>query len=75
MEKIFEKFFQNQAHADAKDWRNDDSTGYGLTITRDLMKRIGGSIRAHNLPDGGFKVVCQFRHPASQDHTNQQTSN
>lgn len=53
LESIFEAFRQ----ADGTASRRFGGTGLGLTISRDLAKRLGGDIRVHSLPGSGSEFV------------------
>lgn len=49
--RVFDPFFTT---------RPGRGTGLGLSIARTVMRRIGGSISAHNAPDGGAVFTLQF---------------
>jgi signal transduction histidine kinase len=50
LERIFEPFFTTK----------DLGTGLGLSMARDVMTRMGGTIRAENRPPGGAAFVLNF---------------
>jgi signal transduction histidine kinase len=49
---IFEPLFSTKREA---------GMGIGLAIAAELMRRLGGSIRAHNRPEGGACFELRFR--------------
>jgi two-component system sensor histidine kinase CpxA len=56
LQHLFEPFFRSDA---ARDERTG-SHGIGLAITRTVIERHGGRIRAHNRPEGGLCVVIEL---------------
>lgn len=51
LETIFEPFYR------ASNAKSFEGYGLGLTITRQVLKLHGGTIKAENLPNGGFSVT------------------
>jgi len=47
MVRLFEPFWRGER----ADLRNDGGTGLGLTIAREIVERLGGSLRARSRPD------------------------
>ena len=56
LKNIFEKFFKVHEGIEIE----ADVSGYGLSIVRDLLQRIGGTVRTQNNEGAGFSVVCAF---------------
>ena len=56
LKNIFEKFFTVHGGVEM----DTEVSGYGLSIVRDLLQRIGGTIRTRNVEGAGFSVVCAF---------------
>jgi len=52
LEKIFEPFYRVQESRD----RGSGGHGLGLSIAANAVRRHGGTIEAHNAPDGGLVV-------------------
>jgi two-component system, OmpR family, phosphate regulon sensor histidine kinase PhoR len=50
---IFERFYRS----DASRARHSGGFGLGLSITRDLIKAMGGSVRAESVPAGGSRFT------------------
>ena len=58
MSRIFEPFFSTKTP--------DRGMGLGLSISRDIMEKQGGTISARNHPDGGAEFEISF--PAADPH-------
>ena len=52
LEKIFQPFYRTAVARD----RQSGGTGIGLAIVERAVRRLGGSVLAHNAPDGGLVV-------------------
>ncbi|HRW92268.1 MAG TPA: PAS domain-containing protein [Thermotogota bacterium] len=68
--KIFERFFQ----VERGNHRKFGGTGLGLAITKELVERMGGSIRLESQEGKGscFTVDIPFRIPVSEDEEGEQ---
>ena len=51
--RVFEPFWRGERELT----RRTKGTGIGLALVRGLVERMGGEVRAHNHPEGGFEVV------------------
>ena len=58
--RVFEPFHQAQGTYE----RNFGGTGLGLTISRDLCERMGGSLRCESEPGVGSVFTCELPMPA-----------
>lgn len=54
-QRIFEKFFRGNVSADGR-----RGVGLGLTICQAIILAHGGSIRAHNRPEGGAEFIIEM---------------
>jgi signal transduction histidine kinase len=50
--RLFEPFFTTKGP--------EKGTGLGLTISRELVERFGGTLRAENRPEGGARMLLEF---------------
>jgi len=50
--RLFDPFFTTKGP--------EKGTGLGLTISRELMERFGGTLRAENRPEGGARVLLEL---------------
>ncbi len=57
LEAIFRPFFREDSSRD----RKSGGVGLGLTIAKRAVEVAGGSIAAHNRPDGGLAVVVTLK--------------
>ena len=56
--RLFEPFWRG----DRADTRNDGGTGLGLAIAREIVDRLGGTLRAESRPQvDGMRFVLQLR--------------
>jgi len=51
-ERVFQPFFTTKT--------DRGGTGLGLAITRDMISRIGGTVRLETLPEGGTRAVIRL---------------
>ena len=56
LEKIFDPFFTTKAKG--------KGTGLGLAVSRDIMRRLNGDLRAENLPGGGGLFTATLEQPS-----------
>lgn len=70
-EDVRQQIFQPFTQGDSSITRRYGGTGLGLTISRQLVEQMGGTIRAENRPEGGaaFFVDLPFRLPAKNSAT------
>jgi two-component system sensor histidine kinase KdpD len=54
LKRIFDKFYRIPVPEGAS------GTGLGLSICKGIVEAHNGSIRAENLPGGGFSVTCKL---------------
>lgn len=54
--KIFEPFYRGESELT----RRNKGTGLGLALVRGLAERMDATVRARNVPDGGFEVEITF---------------
>jgi signal transduction histidine kinase len=52
LSKLFEPFFTTKGP--------EKGTGLGLTISRELVERFGGTLRAENRPEGGARMLLEL---------------
>ena len=55
--KLFEPFYRG----DAARTKPGAGSGLGLTVVKEAMQRMGGSVWAENAPGGGLRVALQFQ--------------
>lgn len=57
LERVFERFYR----ADASRARDSGGFGLGLSIVRDLVEAMGGSVAAERMPEGGsrFRIILR----------------
>lgn len=55
-EAVFDKFFQ----VDSSDTRSRGGVGLGLSISREIVKALGGNIRFESLPGNGTTFFVEF---------------
>ncbi len=61
--RIFERFYRS-----ARDARSEvRGSGLGLSIARRVLEAHGGSMWAHNRPEGGLEVCMQWPQPGDGD--------
>jgi signal transduction histidine kinase len=56
LEQVFEPFYRVEASRN----RHTGGVGLGLAIASDLVRRQRGSLRLHNLPQGGLQAVLEL---------------
>jgi two-component system sensor histidine kinase MprB len=54
LEHVFDRFYRSAAA------RNRPGTGLGLAIVRQVAETHGGSVEAHNAPDGGAVLILRL---------------
>jgi signal transduction histidine kinase len=55
--RIFEPFYRSENELT----RRSKGTGLGLALVRGLVERMGATVTARNVPEGGFEVEIAFR--------------
>lgn len=56
LEKLFDIFYRT----DPSRSNPSKGSGLGLSITAKILEKLGGSIRAENVPEGGLAIVMMF---------------
>jgi signal transduction histidine kinase/DNA-binding response OmpR family regulator/HPt (histidine-containing phosphotransfer) domain-containing protein len=72
-QKEIDRLFRPFAQADTSITRKFGGTGLGLTISRRLIKMMGGDVRVESVPGKGSKFIftARFRKSNQQAHTGQ----
>ena len=56
LEKLFDIFYRT----DPSRSNPSKGSGLGLSITAKIIEKLGGSIRAENIPEGGLAIIMML---------------